>query len=532
MISKIIQKITSLRKDDKGGILVFVALSLLPILLTVGLAVDTSYGLAKKSRLQTACDIAANAGAKAGATDPSTITSKAQNAFNANTSGMSGISGPNVSINSNNNTITVSASILVSNVFMNLGGVPTSTYNATATGKYGKSFAEVAIIIEASARLASGWFQSRICDALIDFVNNLPDNVLVSITPIATEFLLDDSNTASNTLFSLVSPTTNDESAMPGFYPLSSNYPWTSTNYSAVSNPYYGHDSFSVLTSNPSPKMCPGAYQSCSPRMWPLKCPSNKTSCSQVYSYVANPSFPILPLTLNRNLIVNYLQNLKNFQASSDGFFPSLISWGWRTIDPNWKNFWMSNSNATSTLRATGKYPQPYETSKKSIILIFKDTEYWNEFSTNISGYYSNPCGDAKKVVGGVNHWWTNAYGVVPVPTNYISKVDDITCENYSYITVDKALGLNLSDSTNYRGTVSTNSYASSILDEVRDKYFRICNNIKANNVDIYLLANGHISTMAPCCNSSDNAYPIGNSSSSISSALNSVKEKILAKLN
>src|SRR5690242_11043408 len=80
-----------------------------------------------------ACDAAAKAGAVNGNGVAATITSKAQNAFTANTTGMTGITGPTISMNSTAQTVTVSASITVNNVFMVLGGIPTSTYTATAT---------------------------------------------------------------------------------------------------------------------------------------------------------------------------------------------------------------------------------------------------------------------------------------------------------------------------------------------------------------------------------------------------------------
>jgi hypothetical protein len=404
------------------------------------------------------------------------------------------------------------------------------------------SLAEIAIVYEVSARFANSNFHANICNALINFVNSLPANVMVSITPIATEILLDPSNTISNNLFNHLSMTTNDESANPGFYPLGPNYAWTSASYSAVQNPYYFangvYASFptdpGVLTSYAPPATCPGGYASCSPVVWPAKCPPTlkNTSCSQVYSYISNKSYPVLPLTLNKTLLVNYLNGLKAFSAQADGLFPSLLSWGWRTIDPGWSDFWMVNSDSSSALRSAGQYPKPYGGKQKSMILIFNNTQYWNDFSPNVAAYYVNKCGDTTQVVNGLNHWWMTGYGMVPVPTDWQSYVNDITCENKWYKTMDKSLGLTLSDSTNYNATVNTASFQTSILNEVGAKFFRICNNIKAQNIDIYLLANANAGTLAPCCSTSANAYTIGNSSASIATALSAVQSKIMAKIN
>jgi len=543
MIHAIVSNMKKLRSGEKGAVLVFVGLSLIPILLILGLAIDSSMGMDKKRQLQAAVDTAAKAGVANGNGVTATITSEIQKVFAVNTSNMPNISGPNISVNTANNTVTVSASILVSNSFMGIGGIGTSTYNATTTIPLNSgNIAEVAIVYEVSARFLNNNFHQNICNALINFVNNLPSNVMVSITPIATEFLFDPATTVSNALFNNLSMTTNDESAIPGFYPLSPNYAWTSANYSSIQNPYYFANGVyatyptdpSVLTSYSAPlSICPGLYPSCPTNMWPLKCPplNINTSCSQVYSYISNPSYPILPLTLNKTLAVNYLNGLKNFSASANGLFPSLISWGWRTIDPSWNNFWMVNSDTTTTLRTTGQYPKPYGGTQKSMILIFNSNQYWDDFVPNVSSYYMNKCGDATTVVNGLNHWWMSGYGMVPVPTDYMSYVDDITCENKWFKTMDKSLGLNLSDSTNYNGTVNTATYQTDILNEVGAKFFRICNNIKAKGVDVYLLSNSNTGTMTPCCNSSANAFTIGNSSTSISTALSSVQTMITAKI-
>lgn len=542
MIRATVKKIKSLYQSDKGGVFVFVALCLSSLFLMLGLAVDSSSGLAQKRKLQMACDAAAKAGAANGNGVTATMTSEAQKVFMVNTAGMTGITGPTVSVNTATNTVTVAASIVVPNVFMAIGGIPKSTYNATATVsiKNAASLAEIAIVYEVSARFANNNFHVNICNALINFVNSLPSNVMVSITPIATEFLLDPSTTVSGSLFNHLSMTANDESANPGFYPLGPNYAWSSANYNAIQNPYYFANGVyanyptdpGVLTSYLSPATCPGGYASCSSVMWPAKCSTNKTSCSQVYSYISNTSYPILPLTLNKTLIVNYLTGLKAFTAQADGFFPSFISWGWRTIDPSWNDFWRVNSNATSTLRTTGQYPNPYGGKQKSMIFIFNNVQYWDDFTSNIAGYYKNKCGDTTQVMNGLNHWWMTGYGMVPVPTDYISNVDDITCENKWFETMDNSLGLTLTDSTNYKATVNTATFQTRILNEVSAKFFRICSNIKAKNIDIYLLSNANTATLAPCCNVSTNAYTIGNSNTSIAAALSAVQTKITAKIN
>ena len=422
MVCGIGKLVAKFRKGEKGAILVIAALLIVPLTLMLGLAVDTSMGLEQKRRLQAAVDAAAKAGAANGNGQTITITSEAQKVFAANTTNMSNITGPNITVSTSANTITVSASLVVPSIFMQVGGITNSTYTATTTVALANAdLAEVAIVYEVSERFASNGFHQNICAALINFVNNLPSNVMVSITPIATEFILDPTTTVAANLFGNLSTTTNDESAYPAFYPLSTSLAWTAANFALVTNPFYVSNSYPVLTSNPLPGTCPGGYASCSPLMWPSLCPpsTKNVSCSQVYTYISNPAYPILPLTLNRTLLVNYINGLSAFVTGTDAVFPSYISWGWRTIDPNWNNFWLINSSLTNTTRAVGQYPQAYSKTHKSMIVILNGPAYWNDYLTDVIGYYSNTCGNAATVVGGVNHWWMLGYGMVPVPTDY-----------------------------------------------------------------------------------------------------------------
>jgi len=336
MITTLTKKWNAMRTTEKGGVLIFVALCLLPMFLILGLAVDSSYGLTEKRKLQMACDAAAKAGVANGGGVSATITSEAQKVFAANIANMTGITGPTISVNTSAKTVTVSASIVVSNVFMVLGGVPTSTYSATTTTSYGTALAEVVIIIEGSQRAAyASNFQQNVCAQLISFVNSLPSNVMVSIIPLSGEFSFDPSTTVSGNLFNHLSSTTNDESANPGYYPLSTNYAWTLANYNAIPNPYYGglsqYPSAPTRTSYTSPATCPGSYSSCSSTLYTANCPSTThQSCSSTYAYNHLPTYPMLPLTLNRTLITNYINSIKNFNSWSDAFFPSMISWAWR----------------------------------------------------------------------------------------------------------------------------------------------------------------------------------------------------------
>lgn len=536
---KFINQVRCFLNAHNGGVLVFLALCAIPLILTLGLSVDSSYGLLQKTKLRMATDAAAKAGLANGNGVTATIISEAQKVFAVNVGGMTGISGPNVSVDNNGKSVTVSASIIVPNTFMVFGGIPNSSYNASSTAtNNNNNMTELAIVYEVSARFSSNNFHRNICNALINFVNSLPDNVMVSITPIATEILLDPSTTNVGALYNNLSSTANDEAAFPALFPLSSSLTWNLTNYNSVANLFYATGPYAtlptdknVLMSFPSPSTCINPtpnYPSCAPITWPIVCPgTHNTSCSQVYSYIANNSFPILPLTLNKSLIVNYLTNLASFTTTTDGSFSSLISWGWRTIDPNWSNFWMTNSDPKNTSRTIGQYPNPYGTGfKKNMIIILNNTSYWDSYTSNLGAYYSNKCGNSNTVVNGLNHWWLTSYGMIPVPKDLQSNVIDITCENRWYNPMDVSLGLNLSNNA-YSTSLPSNAYLPQILNTIDSKFQRICTNIKATNINVYMLSTANGGPLQNCSNSKSNTFTITNSNSSISNALNQIQTQI-----
>lgn len=121
------------RLDQSGAVLVIVSLVMIPIILLMGVSMDTGVGLMRQRDLQMAVDAAAQAGAVNGKGQTATITTEAQKIFAANTANLTGITGPSVSVDTTSGLITVSASIVVSNMFMRVAGISTSTYTATGT---------------------------------------------------------------------------------------------------------------------------------------------------------------------------------------------------------------------------------------------------------------------------------------------------------------------------------------------------------------------------------------------------------------
>lgn len=485
MIQKLLSKLSKFKQQERGAVLVLVAFCILPLMLMLGLAVDTSYGLAQKRKLQMATDAAAKAAAANGNGDASAIAAEAQKVFAVNTTNMTGISGPNVSYNASSQSITVSASITVPTFFMNIGGIPSATYSATSSASsYGYGASEVALVFDLSN--TNGNWTSKMITALQYFITGLPSTTKVSIVPITSGLSLDPATTNPNALFNHLSNTTNDESSNPALYVLSNNYAWNSTNYGSVYNYLYG-GTFPLSTSYyPLPGTCtgwggPGTYQACS-ALYPLLCSVGHTSCRANYSYTNTQTrvSAILPLTANRTILATYLNNLQYYSTSNHDNWPSLIIWGWRAIAPEWKDFWLVNEDATSTARTSGKFPSGYSKyTPKNIVLVVTGGTTWN--ASSLANTYNSLCG------AGLTKWQLSYYGILPL-TSDRSAYLDTTCDNYNYKTVDQALGLNLTTTNYYVSNLTSTQYATSIVNELNNKFLRICSNIKAQGISIYVV--------------------------------------------
>jgi len=463
----------------------------------LGLAVDSSFGLAQKRKLQGAADAAAKAGAIYGGTSLASITSEVQKVFAINTVNMTNISGPNVIYNENTQIITVSASIVVPTSFMALGGIPSVTYNTAASAFRDGGGSEVAIVLDLST--TTGNWTSKMISSLQNFINGLPSSTLVSVTPIASQISLDPSATNQNSLFNHLSSTTNDESANPAFYPLSNNYLLNTTNYANIYNALYGN-AFPTNTSYyPLPGTCtgwggPGTYQACT-AFYPALCSAGHTSCSSNYSYTQNRVPSILPLTLNRTLITNYLNTLTNFSTIDSNVFTSLIVWGWRTIDPQWKDFWLVNSDSLSTIRSSdGTYPQVYNSlNPKNLLLVVTGPPKLN--ASSFTSHYNYSCNQGK------TSWYMSYYGIFPLTSDKNGYLD-ITCDNYNYKTMDQSLGLNTATTNYYDSTNTSTTYGSNIVNEISAKFLRTCSNIKAKGINIYVITQNDNAILQSCASS------------------------------
>lgn len=138
-----------------GTVAILVALATIPMLGLLGLAIDIGRDYYIHSVITGACDAAALAGARAGGTSAN-MTQQATAIFNANIppNFLATISGPTVTISSNNTVITVSAIGSISTTFMQVLGQTSITATATSQSSISTIGAEVVLALDNTGSMA------------------------------------------------------------------------------------------------------------------------------------------------------------------------------------------------------------------------------------------------------------------------------------------------------------------------------------------------------------------------------------------
>jgi Flp pilus assembly protein TadG len=143
-------------RDRRGGVATFLAAAIIPLIAFAGLAVDTSRGYLMKARLSSALDAAALAGGRA-MHDPDLRDEMVERFFNANFPANymgATITGPTITIDTVNNTITLDAGAEMSSSLMQVLGVNTMNVAGTTEVKLSSRNVEVALVVDVTGSMA------------------------------------------------------------------------------------------------------------------------------------------------------------------------------------------------------------------------------------------------------------------------------------------------------------------------------------------------------------------------------------------
>jgi Flp pilus assembly protein TadG len=165
-------------RDRRGGIATFMAAAIVPLIAFAGLAIDTSRGYLMKARLSSALDSAALAGGRA-MHDPALRDEMVTRFFNANFPANymgATITGPTITIDSVNNTITLDASAEMAATLMQVLGVDTMSVGGNTEVKLSSRNVEVSLVLDYTGSMGG----SKIAD-LRDAAKELIDIIVKDV---------------------------------------------------------------------------------------------------------------------------------------------------------------------------------------------------------------------------------------------------------------------------------------------------------------------------------------------------------------
>ncbi len=307
--------------DEQGGVAVLLGLSIVPLALVLGLAVDGGLAYSARSKLQGAADSAVLAGAQAASVEGSDVVADAQKYFNANypSDYLDGrITNFETTFNDESRELTVDAEVEIPTAFMKLAGIPTVSVAVTSSAQQQLSGIELAMVLDVTGSMnradPSGGTKleslKTASNTLLDVIygeNDLVDDVSISVIPYNTEVNLGSSRRDFLTGF--------DETAF-------GDAGWKGC-VEAREAPFDQDDT-------------PPSEEAFTALLWPaLNSRYNRSNDPNAFC----PDSEVLPLTAEKSTVADHIDDLSasGFTMTNVGF-----TWGWRTVSPRWRGAWGS----------------------------------------------------------------------------------------------------------------------------------------------------------------------------------------------
>jgi len=423
-------------KDEKGGVSLIVAFSMLALVIAAGCAIDMSRAETAKAKIQIALDAAALAAGKSlntvptGMTQEQWVQEEAQRYFNLNyQSGYLNVShmtlNPAVITTTNTGTtISLSVNGVQSTTLMGVVGTSQINIGDSSQVTTGSTGVELVLVLDNTGSMndtvAAGESATKIeqlkssATQLINTVlgtgTNAPNNVFVGIVPFTQAVNIGTNHTSwlsSTTAFPENSPwfgcVTSRSNAQ---YPLdiSDAVPNTSLTYGEASmfQQYY-------FTSTDS-KSLPLADQS-SLNIWNSN--TKETNGTQVGPNDYCPQ-PLTQMTNNSETLITAINNMT---AQGDTLIDIGLAWGNRMLSPAWNGIWGGFMNDTGNTKYP-TLPLQYNTPGMQKIVVLM-TDGWNHVTPgNYTAYdFLN-----KGNIGG-------ATSETPAETNLVNYTEQV-CNN------------------------------------------------------------------------------------------------------
>lgn len=366
-----------LPSEEKGGVATIIGLSVVPLALAIGLAVDGGLAYGAHSKLQGALDSAALASARSASSEGADIESDARMYFNANFPAdyLGGrVTDFDARFNEETGELTVDAKVDMPTSFMRVAGLSTVTVAASAVAQQQLNGIELALVLDVTGSMnfpdpSGGTKLEALKDASETLLNVIygeketVKDVSISVVPYNTQVNLGNERTSFLTDFDALD---------------FGNDGWKG----CVEARAVPHDQDDT----------PPSEEPFTALLWPIGEGTGFNPRRDPNAFC--PDSEVLPLTARKSVVADHIDDLaaEGFTMTNVGF-----TWGWRTISPEWRTAWDITRVETdeddaldlpgiSTGRSTTQAPVDYDdpTVSKAIIFMTDGQADW------APGYYTS----------------------------------------------------------------------------------------------------------------------------------------------
>ncbi len=318
--------------SEEGGVATTLGLSLIPLLLALGLAVDGGLAYGTQNKLQGAVDAAALASARAASSEDGDVEADARMFFEANFPDdyLGGrLTDFDARFNEETGEVTVEAQVDMPTSFMSLAGINNVPVSVSSTAQQQLSGLELAMVLDTTGSMG---FADPAGGTKIDALKDASETLLTAI--------YGENETVDEVSVSVVPYTT------------------------AVN---IGTSRTDFLTGFDPSAFGTAGWQGCVETRGGSRdrddTPPSVESFTAYQFPGADPNFlctenEILPLTDERSIVSGHIDSLIAFGGTINNLG---LSWGWRTISPRWRGVWGSSEEPVD-------YDHP--TIKKAVIFM------------------------------------------------------------------------------------------------------------------------------------------------------------------
>jgi Flp pilus assembly protein TadG len=182
------------KRDENGNIAIMFGLTLVPLLLFMGAAVDYTRANEVHTRLQASIDATALALTHEPKGTPlATLKAKGQKMFEANFAAAAGEPVPVIDVDVQAKTIKVSTSSVVNTSFIKIGGQDTITVGANSVAAFGTKNLELALVLDNTGSMGKNGkieaLRAAVSKTLTDLQakSKSPGDIKVSLVPFTTQ---------------------------------------------------------------------------------------------------------------------------------------------------------------------------------------------------------------------------------------------------------------------------------------------------------------------------------------------------------